>query len=58
MSEERRNRLIPDRRRSVLTRYRASGETQRAFCEDAGVSVSTLHTRVDDAARSYCSPSL
>jgi len=26
----------------MLTRYRASGETQRAFCEGAGVSVSTL----------------
>jgi hypothetical protein len=42
MSEERRNRLIPARRRALLTRYQASGEKQRAFCESAGVSVSTL----------------
>jgi hypothetical protein len=42
MSVERRKRLIPDRRRALLTRYRASGETHRAFCESAGVSVSTL----------------
>jgi hypothetical protein len=43
MGEERRNRLIPDRgSERCLPGTVPSGETQRAFCESAGISVSTL----------------
>ena len=41
-SPSRRQRLSDDRRRQIVARFARSGLTQRAFCEQAGLPVSTL----------------
>lgn len=41
-TQRRGRRLSPAEREELLGRYEESGKTQKAFCEEAGISVATL----------------
>ena len=51
-----RRRLSDDTRRQLLARYHRSGLTQRAFCEQAGIPVSTLQWWLVQARRAATQP--
>jgi transposase-like protein len=52
-----RRRLSDDTRRQVLARYHRSDLTQRAFCEQAGIPLSTLRWWLVQARRAAARPS-
>jgi len=52
-----RRRLSDDTRRQLLARYHRSDLTQRAFCEQAGIPLSTLQWWLVQARRAAARPS-